>query len=66
MLAEPVPMPAGRIGVAPDPASLHPCTDCDRLNNGVYCTHFQRVMPEPATPNACVRFKPKEPLTPWS
>jgi len=44
---------------------LHPCTDCSRLRNNQFCTHFQRVMPEPAAPNACIRFEAKEPLTPW-
>jgi hypothetical protein len=46
-------------------AAWRPCTACERLANGVFCKHYQMAIPEPARPNACKRFAPREALTPW-
>jgi hypothetical protein len=46
-------------------SALHPCTACSKLNPGCFCFHYQRVLPEPATPNACIHFEQRLPDTPW-
>ncbi len=45
--------------------TLHPCTNCSRLNVGHFCSKYQCVMPWPEKPNACVHFEPRLPDTPW-
>lgn len=42
-----------------------PCTDCAKLNVGGFCSRYQRVMPEPSTPTACVHHEQREPDVPW-
>ena len=47
-------------------ADLHPCTDCTKLNVGGFCAHYQKVLPEPAVPNARVHFEARLPDVPWA
>jgi hypothetical protein len=58
---------AAQQALLPDTVTLdlHPCTDCAHLNVGNFCAVYQRVLPEPSTPNACVRFERRRPDVPW-
>ena len=57
---------AGQGSLLPaEAADLHPCTDCTKLNVGGFCAHYQKVLPEPAVPNACVHFESRLPDVPW-
>jgi hypothetical protein len=48
-----------------EPAVLHPCTACEKLSLTRFCSHYQRVLPEPAKPNACIHFEQRKPDLPW-